>query len=186
MDSCRVTAVVNILRLLITLSCLAPATSMTSESAGSGRDDESIFDILVGTIDAEILQVMDLTQRGYGSARGFEPADGDHLERLFRNRPDLFAGAPREIVASALDLSDSADLSALNEYFAPYSSTAATVAGSRGAGRDRAGQDDDAVATAVLRKLTRLANAVQDRPMRSRPPKDWRMRRCPQCFGDVE
>lgn len=100
---------------IILLICYTVETYGSLEING-GR--ESIVHILLDTIEKEILQVNDLVSR---NVEFEEPRCGGSLERVFRNRLDLFFGVPREILTSGLDLTD-ADVVVLNEFFHPYSS----------------------------------------------------------------
>lgn len=84
-------------------------------SHGSDYSEESeVYDIIIETIDTEILRVTDFM---HGRLKFKEPDEPDVLEQIFRNRLDLFLGVPKEIMVKGLDLKDTADLSVLDRSF---------------------------------------------------------------------
>lgn len=104
--------------VLLYAVCFTRGIYATLESA---RNDEAVFDTLVGLIDAEIFQ---LTGLEYNRVE-FRKPNSAGLERVFRNRFDLFLGVPREILTSGLDLEDRADFGILNTFFRERESPAA-------------------------------------------------------------
>ncbi|VVC31996.1 Hypothetical protein CINCED_3A022636 [Cinara cedri] len=84
------------------------------------HNEETVFDTLVGLIDADIIEAADLMYKHVK----FERPNSGSLERVFRNKFDLFLGVPREILATGLDLRNDDDFDILNEFFRPYASPA--------------------------------------------------------------
>uniref|UniRef100_A0A2S2QA91 Uncharacterized protein n=1 Tax=Sipha flava TaxID=143950 RepID=A0A2S2QA91_9HEMI len=103
----------NIVRPVILLICF---TVKTYGTLGMDERRESIVGILLRTIEKEILEVNDLVRK---NVEFKEPRCNGSLERVFRNRLDLFFGVPREVLTSGMDLTN-ADMTVLNEFFRPY------------------------------------------------------------------
>lgn len=106
---------------VVILLCAMCFTRGIYAALGSARNEEAIFDTLTRLIDAEIYQLTDLVYKHVE----FQKPNSAGLERVFRNRFDLFLGVPREILTSGLDLKDRADFGILNKFFGERDSSAA-------------------------------------------------------------
>jgi len=88
-------------------------------------NEETIFDTLVKAIDADILQIMNLTCNN----EKFKLPYNESLEQVVKNRFYLFVGVPKEILVSGLELRD--EDSTILDKIAACNSTSVTCGGAK-------------------------------------------------------